>query len=41
MQDTPTLELFTKNIKTEIIYKNYQKVKLEGLGSRTKLSFKI
>ncbi len=33
MQNTQTLQLFTMNIKTEIIHKSYQNAKLKGSGS--------
>ncbi len=38
MQRTQTLQLFTKIIETEIIYKSYKNAKLEDLVSETKLS---
>jgi hypothetical protein len=38
LQDTQTLQLFTKIIKTESIYKSYCNAKLGGLGSETKWS---
>jgi len=38
MQNTQTMQLFTKIIKTESIYKSYYKHQTEGLGSETKWS---
>jgi hypothetical protein len=36
LQNTKTLQLFTKIIKTGSIYKSYQNTRQEGLGSETK-----
>ncbi len=34
LQNTQTLQLFTKIIETEIIHKSFQNAKWEGLGSK-------
>ncbi len=38
MQNTQSLQLFTKIIKTESIYKSYSNGKLEGLVEKTKMT---
>ncbi len=38
IQNTQMLQLFTKTIKTENIYKSYLKCQAEGLGLETKWS---
>jgi hypothetical protein len=38
-QNTHTLQLFTKIIKTETIYKSNQNAKLKGSGKETKWSY--